>query len=112
MYTPPPPNNVLVSALAIRSPNAGIVRVNLLTKQQSYPVWLLKGQGEGSQRKLEFIKKGKILLLIRLFHCKLFHSECSKCVKIMYVENKEVILTGDFKCNWDPENGRTSWQTN
>ena len=26
------------------------------------------------------------------------------------VENKEIMLIGDFNCDWDPEKGRISWQ--
>jgi hypothetical protein len=29
----------------------------------------------------------------------------------MDMENKEIILIGDFNCKWDPENSRTSSQT-
>jgi exonuclease III len=31
-----------------------------------------------------------------------------ECVKKMDVENKEIILIGDFNCSWGPENSRTS----
>ena len=36
-----------------------------------------------------------------------------KVVKLitMDVENKEIILVGDFICDWDPEKNRISWQT-
>ncbi len=27
------------------------------------------------------------------------------------MENKEIILVGDFNCDWDPEKNRISWQT-
>ena len=34
-----------------------------------------------------------------------------ECVKKMDMENKEIILVGDFNCDWDPEKNRISWQT-